>query len=1085
ASRRRPSQVHCPKRSLDGINLGSSDEEEDQELEEGSVKSKALSVSGDRTLRQRRQPNSGILFVSAETAEPKLSTVTTTTSQDPMTMMMLEGASNTPTIATAKSTLDKQDSSLDAVQSSSNNSVNVERETVAVEEVVVVEEANGFSAGVGARLGEREVGSAGGRGNSYWRGNGQNIGSPGAHSDPSDACSSASLHGDCDQSRSSVDSSSESSSNSNKASFDKDGSLICRPGQYASQNHIMPLDKLLLLEERQRLERSRPQGEKQPLGLMRHHDALDQSKSGPGVASEAASEATGWAEDVQHESQQEGAETLHVLAPAAIVEPLQSPRSSGHMLLMLRNGKFQYYINGARNDSLGSEEDDDSDGTDTYSDEEESALDSGGAHQRHSFHRRSTSIIKEEEEETDEEDLRDLRRQSYLSVDTSLAPSRSESLRRPYRSSFYGARWKGKAIDRSEVGSPDPESEPLTCQQESDLDLGAHLAPEHFVYDHDLAGPSSVTRVHVAETGEILAVKEPYTPMTANSSESHLPEDVPKEPPSRRASITSVPLMQHSSSSRPLMVTPPSTVTVSRSSSLAIPSTSLETVSASASLAAAASLISPPISPPSSPPRQPISRSQSRALGTKSRPSVSCSCHPTMAQPVSTSYTSLVAIASAPSTTSLSSAQLVVAAAAALSTVPATASMRRRESGSSWLSGGGPGSANGNSESIRSGYDTPESPSSPTATGSFHWPEVTTASSPASTANSGATGTVPISATALLDSILSRPMKTAYALQDPQRKPSRALSTPALLPTSSTTMTTAGAASSTPWIRRSLLRSATTIGTSTSNDYHGQGNRVIGGGSSVKSAGGSGSGWSSPRSPPSSRPSSPFSSPRRQVMLDVDEIVADLEMAQELSLRQDDETNEHDHDTTTNNDNVNENENESQDNRDKQDTDGDKSTPSPNPNNDQPLPQKDEQSSNTFNRWGAALHSSLVGVVLNNLIRSNSSNNTSSGNDKAVAATNAVWDHSRRASHGDRDQRAPPTSGNNNTQPRKRTRALSMVDLSVSAPVSRPQSTTTTTTAAAMENRGKYKAEPSTSTSTMDTLHSGKDMYQWSDFFDM
>lgn len=229
-----------------------------------------------------------------------------------------------------------------------------------------------------------------------------------------------------------------SNKDNRNSSNNKKDLCLSRPGQYASHNHIMPLEKLLEVEEQERQRRRRALLEKQELDrqkrLMKEMEeqhqqqvliypngaALDATKPTtttttstitvtPSLPSSSSTspvqpssssqplEGTGGSNSGSGDTFLADPSTAMSVPdsaassqlptdsePTSPGQPEARPQGSGHMLLVLDRGRYQYYENGARKRGPQWEEGGSEDGFVGYD---------------------ATEVIEEGEEEVDEEEL--------------------------------------------------------------------------------------------------------------------------------------------------------------------------------------------------------------------------------------------------------------------------------------------------------------------------------------------------------------------------------------------------------------------------------------------------------------------------------------------------------------------------------------------------------------------------------------------------------------------------------------------------------------------------------------------------------
>ncbi|KAF9132426.1 hypothetical protein BGX30_012667 [Mortierella sp. GBA39] len=407
-------------RHHDGTNLGSSDDESEDEYE---AEDRAHPMSSFASLQRQRQPDSGILFVAAAATTAE---VYPTLVHDPRDQLLNKSAKSATTTSGNK---------LKDLTFSSQHGKNASTTPYWIED--------GYDEGMfgclvasyfDKRVLEDRIGGKsdmeGGEGDDQsagdkMAGNGFMVlqssfgdqGSLGAHSGPDLDTSGRrpSASDAVDNSNSNLnDKNNNDDINNNKNNYDNNNSdkrkssnnkkdlCLSRPGQYASHNHIMPLEKLLEVEEQGRQRRRQALLEKQELDrqkrlmmemeeqqqqlLLIYPDgaALDATKlntiitstttatpSLPFSSSASPAQPSSSSQPLEvadgSSSSGSGNTFLADLSTATSVpdtaassqqptdsepispgQPQIRPQSSGHMLLVLDQGRCQYYENGTR-----------------------------------------------------------------------------------------------------------------------------------------------------------------------------------------------------------------------------------------------------------------------------------------------------------------------------------------------------------------------------------------------------------------------------------------------------------------------------------------------------------------------------------------------------------------------------------------------------------------------------------------------------------------------------------------------------------------------------------------------------------------
>ncbi|KAG9066377.1 hypothetical protein KI688_001602 [Linnemannia hyalina] len=439
-------------RHHDGTNLGSSDDESEDQYE---AEDRAHPMSSFASLQRQRQPDSGILFVAAAATTAE---VYPTLVHDPRDQLLNKSARSATTTSGNK---------MKDLTFSSQHGKNASTTPYWIED--------GYDEGMmgclvasyfDKRVLEDRIGGKsdleGGEGDDQsagdkMAGNGFRVlqssfgdqGSLGAHSgpdlDPSGRRPSASDAVDNSYSNSNLnDKNNNDDINNNKNNYDNNNNdnrnssnnkkdlCLSRPGQYASHNHIMPLEKLLEVEEQGRQRRRQALLEKQELDrqkrlmmemeeqqqqlLLIYPDgaALDATKpntiitstttatpSLPSSSSASLAQPSSSSRPLEvadgNSSSGSGNTFLADLSTATSVpdtaassqqptdlEPQARLQSSGHMLLVLDQGRCQYYENGTRKRGPEWEE--------------------GGPEDGFVGHD-ATDVIEEDEEEVDEKEL--------------------------------------------------------------------------------------------------------------------------------------------------------------------------------------------------------------------------------------------------------------------------------------------------------------------------------------------------------------------------------------------------------------------------------------------------------------------------------------------------------------------------------------------------------------------------------------------------------------------------------------------------------------------------------------------------------
>ncbi|KAF9541323.1 hypothetical protein EC957_003226 [Mortierella hygrophila] len=409
-------------RHHDGTNLGSSDDESEDQYE---AEDRAHPMSSFASLQRQRQPDSGILFVAAAATTAE---VYPTLVHDPRDQMLNKSAKSATTTSGNK---------LKDLNFSPQHNKNASTTPYWIED--------GYDEGMigclvasyfDKRVLEDRIGGKsdmeGGEGDDQsagdkMAGNGFMVlqssfgdqGSLGAHSgpdlDPSDRRPSASDAVDNSNSNSNLnDKNNNDDINNNKNNYDNNNNdnrnssnnkkdlCLSRPGQYASHNHIMPLEKLLEVEEQGRQRRRQALLEKQELDrqkrlmmemeeqqqqlLLIYPDgaALDATKpntiitsttigtpSMPSSSSASPAQPSSSSQPLEVSDGSSGSGSSNTFLadlstamsvpdtaassqqptdsePISPGQPQIRPQSSGHMLLVLDQGRCQYYENGSR-----------------------------------------------------------------------------------------------------------------------------------------------------------------------------------------------------------------------------------------------------------------------------------------------------------------------------------------------------------------------------------------------------------------------------------------------------------------------------------------------------------------------------------------------------------------------------------------------------------------------------------------------------------------------------------------------------------------------------------------------------------------